>query len=276
MLHGGARTIPPASAGANLAGAEEALAIAQAILSAGGTALDAVEAAVRSLEDNPVFNAGCGSVRNRDGDIELDAAIMDGTSLDVGAVAALRNVRNPISVARRLLSDRATFLVGDGARRFADEIGAEPALSSPAASSASCDTVGCIARDMGGHYASAVSTGGLEGARAGRVGDAPLPGCGYYADNEAGAVCFSGDGEHIMRMVLAARVITDLETGVSAQKAADLALSRLARVGGEAGVIVVDQQGEMGWAHNSDHFAIAMQSAAQPAYATLQRGGAPS
>ena len=276
MLHGGARAIPDADARGNLEGARRALAAAEPILARGGGAIDAVEAAVRQLEDDPIFNAGRGSVRNREGEIELDAAIMDGSTLALGAVAALQDVRHPVAVARALLNERATFLVGHGARRFADEIGAEKALPAPTRRASACDTVGCIASDQHGRFAAAISTGGLENVRAGRVGDAPLPGCGFYADDQAGAVCFSGDGEEIMRMMLAARAMSDLEHGASAQEAADRAIIRLRRVGGEAGALVIDRNGDMGWAHSSRHFTVGMQGADMPAFVSIQRESAPA
>jgi beta-aspartyl-peptidase (threonine type) len=114
-------------------------------------------------------------------------------------------------------------------------------------------------RDSGGDIAAAVSTGGLEGTLAGRVGDTPLPGCGYYADNQIGGVCFSGDGERIARVVLAAKAMQALEAGEDPQRTAERCLRVLARVGGEAGAIILDRHGRLGWAHNSRHFAIAAQ-----------------
>jgi len=271
ILHGGARSIAPGDAEANRQGALQALACGVSILDAGGRALDAAEAVVRALEDNPVFNAGRGSVRNRDGEIELAAAIMDGATLDVGAVAVLRNVRNPVSVARRLLGEETVLLAGPGAQSLAREIGAEPALCDPRAPASPCDTVGCVALDAAGHSAAAISTGGLHGVRAGRVGDAPLPGCGFYADDQTGAVCFSGDGERIMRTTLAARAVAALESGAAAQSAAEAAIGALARVGGEAGAIVIDRAGRFGCAHNSSHFTVALQSANDPPRVALQR-----
>lgn len=264
IVHGGAKTIAPDRLEANRQGCRLASRIGAAILRRGGTALAAAEAAVRQLEDDATFNAGTGSVRNREGEIEMDAAIMDGATLDIGAVAALRRVRNPVSVAAGLLGELPVLLVGDGAERFARQQGFAPyAPDDPSPISAAAptlpehDTVGCVALDRAGHVAVATSTGGLTGQFAGRVGDAPLPGCGFYAADRRGGVAFSGDGESIMRMTLASRVMTSLETR-SAQRAAEMAIESLARVGGEAGAIVIDREGRLGAAHSSDHFALGL------------------
>jgi beta-aspartyl-peptidase (threonine type) len=257
VLHGGAKEIAPEKAQANRNGCLSALSAGAAVLRSGGTALDAVEVAIRMLEDDPTFNAGRGSVRNADGEVEMDAAIMDGATLDLGGVAALRAMRHPVSVARLMLREAPTLLVAEGARRFAEAHGAE--ACDPAellvAEDAGHDTVGCIALDTQGNLAAGTSTGGLEGCLPGRVGDSPLPGCGLYADNSLGAVAFSGDGESISRGMLAARVMQFLESG-RPQAAIEQAIARLGRIGGEAGGIVLDQAGHIGWAHNSPHFAV--------------------
>jgi L-asparaginase / beta-aspartyl-peptidase len=270
ILHGGARTIAPSEEAANRSGALKALNAAVETLQNGGSALDACEAAVRVLEDDPIFNAGTGAARNKAGEVELDAAIMDGQTLDIGAVGALKDVANPIRVARLLLREEATLVVGEGARVLAAAHGLLGAkIEGQVASSK--DTVGAIVRDSAGRFAVAISTGGLGGALPGRIGDSPLPGCGFYADDEAGAVCFSGDGERISRTLLAARVIAALERGEDAQGAAELSLECLARVGGEAGAIVIGKDGAPGWAHNSDHFTVAMQTASSGPQVFLKR-----
>jgi len=260
VLHGGAKEIAPGKERANREGCLVALEAGMAVLSGGGTALDAVEASIRALEDDPTFNAGRGSVRNTDREVEMDAAIMDGATLDIGGVAAIRAVRHPITVARMMLRETPTLLVADGARRFAEAGGAEtcgPAELLVPAEDAGHDTVGCVALDMAGNLAAGTSTGGLEGCHPGRVGDSPLPGCGLYADNSIGATVFSGDGESISRTMLAAHVMQFLETGAP-QAAIEAAVARLWRVGGEAGGIVLDRSGRIGWAHNSPHFAVGM------------------
>jgi beta-aspartyl-peptidase (threonine type) len=274
VLHGGAKEIAPEKAQANRTGCLSALSAGAAVLRSGGTALDAVEVAIRVLEDDPTFNAGRGSVRNADGEVEMDAAIMDGATLDLGGVAALRAMRHPVSVARLMLRETPTLLVAEGARRFAEAHGAE--ACDPAellvAEDAGHDTVGCIALDTQGNLAAGASTGGLEGCLPGRVGDSPLPGCGLYADNSLGAVAFSGDGESISRGMLAARVMQFLESQ-SPQAAIEQAISRLGRIGGEAGGIVLDRAGRIGWAHNSPHFAVGIvTSEEETLHAYLHKG----
>jgi L-asparaginase / beta-aspartyl-peptidase len=264
ILHGGAKDIAPPQEEANRRGCLSALAAGQAILTRGGSSLEAVEAAVRVLEDDPAFNAGFGSVLNTDGQVEMDAAIMDGGNLDLGGVAAVQGVRHPVTVARLMLRDLSTLLCGEGARRFARERGAElcepheliPPKQQTSEAARGKDTVGCVARDASGHIAAATSTGGLPRKLPGRIGDSPLPGCGLYADDLLGGVSLSGDGEMVSRTLLAAQVMRELETG-DAQRAAERGLARLARVGGEAGAIVIDREGRIGWAHNSSHFAVA-------------------
>ena len=276
-VHGGAKTISPDQEEANRAGCLAALSSARAILDAGGSSLDAVEAAIRVLELDPTFNAGVGSVRDADGRVTMDAAIMDGSTLDVGAVAAITGVRNPISVARLMLRDAPILLVGDGATRFAVARGAELSDRQADPSESGHDTVGCVALDADGRLAAGTSTGGLDGTLPGRVGDSPLPGCGFYADDSLGAVALSGDGENIARMTIASRIMRELE-GSEVQDAAERGIAALQRIGGEAGAITVSRDGEVGWAHNSSHFAVAWATSGEPeGRVSLQRhhqGGA--
>jgi L-asparaginase / beta-aspartyl-peptidase len=272
MVHGGAKDIAPGQEEANRRGCLKAVEAGSAVLARGGTAVDAVEVAIRVLEDDPTFNAGLGSVRNEAGEIEMDAAVMDGNSLAIGAVAAVTGVRHPVSVARLMLSEPPTLLVAEGARRFAVEHGAE--LCNRAG--ADCpgrlhtprddrhDTVGCVALDQAGAIAAATSTGGLEGTFPGRVGDSPLPGCGFYADSTVGGVAFSGDGENIARSLLAARVMQSMHAGSDPQSAVCAALAALRRTGGEAGGIAVNSQGGLGFAHNSSSFAVSWVSDDMP------------
>jgi L-asparaginase / beta-aspartyl-peptidase len=268
IVHGGAKEIVPEQEEVNRAGCLTALAAGRALLERDGTAVAAVEAAIRVLEDDPTFNAGYGSVLNAADEVEMDAAVMDGRTLDVGAVAGIKGVRHPVSVAGLLLGEGPTLLVSDGARTFAAERGAElcdpAAMITPAQTACEArrghDTVGCVALDSAGNLAAGTSTGGLQGTPPGRVGDSPLPGCGFYADNAAGAVAFSGDGESIARTLLAARVMQGLEAGREPKDAVQRSLAHLGRVGGEAGGIAVDDQGRIGFAHNSSHFALAWMS----------------
>jgi len=274
IVHGGAKTIVPELRERHRQGCLRAVEAAAAVLIVGGSAVDAVEAAVRALEDDPTFNAGRGSVLNAAGQVECDAAIMDGSDLSVGAVAAVRTLRNPISVARRMLPERPVLLVGEGAEAFAREHGAELCvpedLMAPPQDDPGCDTVGCVALDSRGTIAAGTSTGGLRGCAVGRVGDSPIPGCGLYADNTVGGVSLSGEGESIIRVTLAARLIQVLETDAPGP-AIERSLAVLGRVGGEAGLIVIDRRGVIDWGHNSDHFAVAHAAHDAPPQAFVHR-----
>jgi beta-aspartyl-peptidase (threonine type) len=275
ILFGGARSIAAADAQANRDGCRTALELGEAVLLRGGTALDAVEAAVVALETDATFNAGYGAVLNADGIVQLDAAIMTGEDLAVGAVGALEGVRHPVRVARRLLAETPSLLVGQGAAAFAlgDGAPAPEPEAKPArrlVTAPSGDTVGCIALDVAGRMAVALSTGGLEGKAPGRVGDTPLPGCGFYVDDLIGGVAVSGDGDAIARTMLAARVMAGLETRPP-QAAAEQALAHLGRVGGEGGVIVLDRLGRFGCAHTSEHFAVALSSSRFPSQTALKQ-----
>lgn len=268
IVHGGAKSIAPEKSEANRAGCLAAAHAGAEVLRYGGSAVAAAETAVRRLENDATFNAGIGSVANADGDIEMDAAIMDGRTLAIGAVAAVRRIRNPIGTAARMLEAVPVLLVAEGAERFARDQGVpmcEPnaQLVPLSAGSPEHDTVGCVAMDAAGHIAAATSTGGLTGQHPGRVGDSPIPGAGLYADDQLGGVAFSGDGESILRTMLAARVMQALETR-TASPAAEAAIARLGRVGGEAGAIVIDKAGGFGIAHNSEHFALALHASWLP------------
>jgi len=264
LVHGGAKTIRPERGEANRNGCRAALAAGAAVLAARGSAVDAVVAAIRVLEDDPVFNAGFGSVLNSDGEVELDAALMDGATLDVGSVAAVKGVRNPIDAAYALLREKPVLLVGEGAARYAAEKGVslcDPRfhIAPEMLADEACDTVGCVAIDTRGDLAAGASTGGLHGVRPGRVGDAPIPGAGFAAENQVGAVAFSGDGESILRLTLAGRLMRDLRDANPAV-AAERAIGLMPRVGGEAGCIVLDAQGRPGVSHNSANFAFGFAS----------------
>jgi len=266
-VHGGAYSIPDEDVDAHAAGCLRALEAGREVLLGGGSALDAVEAAVRLLEDDPVYDAGTGSHLNRDGFVEADAAIMDGRTLEAGAVGALREIRNPIAVARRLLeSEGQLFLAGEGALRFALNSGLErypnERLVMPrererfernrrardetaggvfgGRDATPLGTVGAVALDARGHVAAATSTGGTPDKHPGRVGDCPFIGCGTYADDAAGAVSCTGWGESIIRVVLARRAAERLERGASPARAARDAIAALeSRVGGLGGLILV-------------------------------------
>jgi L-asparaginase / beta-aspartyl-peptidase len=253
----------------------------KAILIEGGTALDAVEAAVIVLENCPIFDAGRGSYPNARGDIEMDALIMDGLSLDMGAIAAVQHVGNPISLARRVMTDcEHNFLVGAGAEAFADSINfprctigdllVDPpqkslSLESSNSRPALGDTVGAVALDVNGNVAAATSTGGTANKHPGRVGDSPLVGCGAYADNWTAGVSATGYGEALMRVVISKRVCDFVGNGLSAQAACEAAIRVLEeRTGGEGGVIAVDIRGQVGYAYNTQAMPLAYALNNQP------------
>lgn len=266
-VHGGATRIPPALREPRRLGCARAADAGAAILAGGGSAVDAAKMAICILEDDPLFNAGRGSVANAAGEVEMDAAIMDGATLDIGAVACVRFLYNPIEAAFAMLRAEPILLVGAGAEAFARAQGlavARKPIAPTASDEAGHDTVGCVALDQGGHFAAATSTGGLAGTLPGRIGDAPLPGCGLYAEDGVGAVALSGDGEAIARMLLAARVMRALETA-NARDAAAVITAPMVRLGAEAGAIVLGRDGAVGIAHNSPHFVVAFMRAGMEA-----------
>lgn len=247
------------------------------VLAAGGRALDAVEASVRALEDHPRFNAGRGSVLTQDGTIELDASIMDGDTLACGAVGSVSRVANPVTLARRVLDEgRHVLLVAEGAHAFAHAAGlpecdpaslvterqrrrfAAPATPAAAPAATDASTVGAVALDRHGAAAAATSTGGMWGKRRGRVGDSALIGCGTYADSTLGAVSCTGDGEAIIRVVLARRTLDYLKEADDPGYAARVAIDVLVEEGrGQGGLIVVDWRGRVGWAHSTPRMPVA-------------------
>jgi beta-aspartyl-peptidase (threonine type) len=261
LVHGGAKEIVAEEEQANRVGCVAALNAGSRILERGGRAVEAVEAAIRVLESDPTFNAGAGSTPNVQGGLEMDAAIMDGTTLDIGAVAGVRILPHPISTARLLLQEETILLAGEGAEQFAADRNVElrhrsrTEASSGGSTEARHDTVGCVALDASGRLACGTSTGGIEGQWAGRIGDSPLPGCGFYADDRLGAVAASGDGEKIARALFAARIVQALPDR-RPDEAIEAALAEVARLNGEAGAITLDRAGRAGWDHNSKHFAV--------------------
>jgi beta-aspartyl-peptidase (threonine type) len=269
IVHGGAGADPTDGGEELRDGVRAAVEAGWRILSGGGRALDAVEAAVRVLEDLPRFNAGRGSVLNSAGVVEMDASIMDGDRLDCGAVAAVTRIANPISLARRILQDgRHILLVADGALAFARAAGlpeCEPdALVTErqrrrwASATALEGTVGAVALDRHGTSAAATSTGGTHGKLPGRVGDSALIGCGTYADSTLGAVSATGDGEAIIRVVLARRALDYLKEASDPQYAAEVAVDLLVGEGrGGGGLILVDWRGRTAYAHSTPFMPVA-------------------
>jgi beta-aspartyl-peptidase (threonine type) len=280
VVHGGAGAwnLESDRLTAGIAACETAALAAQAILLAGGSALDAVEKAVNILEDSPVLDAGVGSYLNSAGEIEMDALIMDGATLDLGAVAAVQRVRHPISLARRVMTESEhTFFVGAGAEVFADAIGfprCSPEellvgeerqryldlLERPDYETAEIfsepgsmgDTVGAVALDAFGNLAAATSTGGTRKKQPGRVGDSPLVGSGGYADNWTAAVSATGYGEALMKILISKQVCDFVAAGLSAQKACEAAMQLLEeRVQGDGGLIAIDNRFNVGVAFNT-------------------------
>lgn len=229
-------------------------------------ALAAAVAAVRHLEDEPLLNAGLGACTNSDGDVELDAGVMEGAQLRAGGVAGLRDVRHPIEAAVAVMQDgRHVLLAGPGASRFAREHGvemADPAIFVNAARRRpleAVDTVGAVARDADGHLVVAVSTGGIQGKLPGRVGDSPIPGAGLYADDRYGAVCGTGEGEAFIRLALAKLVVVELQHGMDPAFVAKGAVAHLGTaMQAQGGVILIPRDGEPQAAFNTPFMPWAM------------------
>ncbi|WP_287497879.1 isoaspartyl peptidase/L-asparaginase [Pandoraea sp. CB10b_02] len=289
-IHGGAGTISRDTSPEEVKAYHEALAdvlrAGQAVLASGGSALDAVTEAVRHLEDCPRFNAGRGAVFTHEGTHELDAAIMDGATLDAGAIACVHRVRNPILAARAVLERSPhVLLVGEGAEAFAAAHGAAlvdpayfytqaryaqwqralseaavaldhdfPLKKAPIDPDTKFGTVGAVACDVGGHVAAATSTGGMTNKAVGRVGDSPLIGAGCYANDATAAVSATGTGEAFIRTVACYEVGALMAyAGLSLADAAERVIrERLPRVQGRGGLIAVDAQGNVALPFNTE------------------------
>lgn len=282
-MHGGAGRRQPNEESSLLAGMRAAAEPAVDLLAAGAQALDAVVAAVVALEDNPLFNAGTGGCLNLEGELEMDAAVMIGSGLRCGGVAALRGVRNPVLVARAVMERTDhVLLAGEGAQRFAHAAGFvdyDPVTSDAKAAYRKAlrklddarsrrfvalretlaaypelkpGTVGAVALDKSGQLAAATSTGGMLLKMAGRIGDTPVPGAGNYA-TRWGAASATGHGENMLRC-LATKSLCDLiASGQSAQQAVDAVLARIvAQFGNDVGLIAVDGKGGLGIAHATE------------------------
>jgi beta-aspartyl-peptidase (threonine type) len=274
VIHGGAGVIERQSISAEREqsirrGLESALDAGSAVLERGGSALDSVEAAVRTLEDDPNFNAGRGAVFTHEGRIELDAAIMDGGNRSAGSVAGVRTTRNPVSLARAVMERTPhVFLGGAGADQFAIAQGLEQVSPEwfeteerrqqldkvKATGSKAFDvelkygTVGAVALDSSGHLAAATSTGGLTGKRWGRIGDTPVIGAGTYADDRSAAVSGTGTGEMFIRAVAGHQLAERVRlVGDSLQQALDATLADIESLGGSGGLIAVSRNSEAAW-----------------------------
>ena len=286
LVHGGAWAIPDDAVESHLQGVRAAAAAGFAVLQEGGSCLDAVQAAVVYMEDDETFDAGRGSFLNQDGRVQLDACMMDGATLRAGGVGCVEHIRNPISAAKKILTESPhVYFVANGAERFAQEHGLElcanddliipreverlreakqqgylqmPDEFGPMRSH---DTVGAVALDRDGNIAAGTSTGGTLNKAPGRVGDSSLIGCGCYADNLSAAVSTTGWGEPMMKLVLSKWTADRVEQGVPPQEAAEKALQYLkSRLNGHGGIILLDCQGRVGIAHNTPRMAWAMAS----------------
>jgi len=265
VIHGGAWDIPDDQVDENIAGVEKAVKLGWEVLEKGGSALDAVVAAINSLEDNPFFDAGIGSVLTQDGTVEMDALIMDGKTLEAGAVAGLRDVRYPVRLARLVMEETPhVLMIGEGATRMADKFKVERITQKELVTegarkelqdwlkehtikgTSGHDTVGAVALDEEGNLAAATSTGGVTGKLVGRVGDVPIIGSGGYADNRVGAISTTGHGESILKVNLAKLVLTYMDTGMGVQEAAEKALGYMSvRVDGTGGLVALDRDGNI-------------------------------
>lgn len=274
LIHGGAGKVAPDLVELRRAGIRAAVVNGWQVLSEGGSAVKAVEQAVRVLEDDPAFNAGRGACLNRDGETELDASIMDGRDLAAGAIGAVKRIANPVTLARTVMeAGGPILLVGEGAQQFAAAVGIKECVAEALITKRQRDrwsalreeqqvegvgTVGAIALDQAGHLAAATSTGGLPLKVPGRVGDSALIGCGTYADDQLGAASCTGNGEAIIKLVLAKTAIEFLRIGEEPMAAARRAVGELtARTGAEIGIILLDRHGRIGVARNTAQMACA-------------------
>jgi L-asparaginase / beta-aspartyl-peptidase len=282
-VHGGAGTIERDKMTADKdqeyrSGLERALRAGYDVLNSGGSSLDATEAAVRVLEDDPHFNAGKGAVFTSAGTNELDAAIMDGKTLKAGTVAVLRHIKNPVELARLVMEKSPhVMLSGEGAEKFATENGIrlvdqkyfftqerwdalqkmKAAQKNRHATMIITDqdrhgTVGAVALDQNGNLAAATSTGGTTNKRPGRVGDSPIIGGGTYANNATCAVSGTGEGEYFIRATVAHDISALMEyRGMKLQEAAQIVLDKVAKLGGTGGLIAVDREGNIALPFNT-------------------------
>lgn len=284
-IHGGAGTILRSTMTAEKEksykdGLEEAILAGDKILSSGGTSLDAVEAAIKKLEDNPLFNAGKGAVFTHEGKNEMDASIMEGKTLMAGAVTGISNLKNPISLARAVMEkSEHVFLSGAGAMEFARQMNLkfEPdeyffvqqrydqlqkAIESDTIvldhtkddTEKKFGTVGAVALDIHGNLAAGTSTGGMTNKKLGRVGDSPMIGAGTYANNNTCAISCTGHGEFFIRSVVAYDISCLMEyKGLSLREACDLVVNKkLVKIGGEGGLVALDAKGNIELPFNSE------------------------
>lgn len=268
VVHGGATVFEEKFHDAILKAVKEATEKGMCALEKGGSALDAVEAAVWVLEETNLFTAGLGACKNRDGEIELDAIVMDGNRLESGSVMAVRDIVHPISLARYVLERTSNSqIAGSGANKLYEQMLAEGYREETSSQrtegpliAQDCDTVGAIAVDKTGRIASAASTSGWPGNLPGRVGDSPVVGAGVYANDIAGASC-TGKGEQILRITMGRMAVFHVEQGLSVQQAAETVMSELRqKTSGEAGLILVDKLGNVAIQFDTRHMPVAVLS----------------
>ncbi|MGB3948823.1 MAG: isoaspartyl peptidase/L-asparaginase [Bacteroidia bacterium] len=288
-IHGGAGPIPRATMTPDketryLKGLEDAINAGETLLKKGASALDAVEAAVKQLENDPVFNAGRGAVFTNKGTIELDSSIMDGKNLMAGAVTGIKNIKNPVALARAVMEQSEhVFLSGSGAMEFAEKMkfeytpdeyffvqerydqllvareydqvvldhGVTQTTTPPPSKKG---TVGAVALDIHGNIAAATSTGGMTNKKFGRVGDSPIIGAGTYANNNTCAISCTGHGEFFIRSVVAYDISCLMEyKGLSLKEACDIVVhKKLVTIGGEGGLVAIDKNGNIEMPFNSE------------------------
>ena len=283
-IHGGAGTILRSAMTseketAYKTGLQNAITASEHILKAGGNSLDAVEAAIRSLEDNPLFNAGKGAVFTNEGKNEMDASIMDGKTLLAGAITGIKNIKNPISLAKAVMQkSEHVFMAGEGAMEFAKKVNAEMKpddyffvqqrydqlleakktdsilLDHTVNSEKKFGTVGAVAIDLEGNLAAGTSTGGMTNKKHGRVGDTPMIGAGTYANNKTCAISCTGHGEFFIRSVVAYDVSCLMEyKGLSLKQACEIVVQqKLVKIGGKGGLIALDANGNIELPFNSE------------------------
>lgn len=300
-IHGGAGTIlrsamTPEKEIAYTKALHDAISTGESILKKGGSSLDAVEFAIRSLEDCPLFNAGKGAVFTNNGRHEMDACIMNGKDLAAGAVAGVSNVKNPIGLSRAVMEkSEHVLLAGSGAIEFAKSIGTEfgddayffvqqrydQLLQAKESGAVIMDhsegkkfgTVGAVALDEHGNLASGTSTGGMTNKKFGRVGDSPIPGAGTYANNRTCAISCTGHGEFFLRAVVAYDISCLMEyKGLSLKQACDVVvMDKLVKIGGEGGLIALDAKGNIELPFNSEGMYRAKVSAGEEIFVGIYK-----
>jgi beta-aspartyl-peptidase (threonine type) len=315
VIHGGAgvierKDLTPEVETAYRKAMFEAAAKGSAVLDKGGSAMDAIEAVIRDLEDDPLFNAGRGAVFTAEGRNELDAAIMDGATLKAGSVAGVTRTRHPISLARAVMEkSRHVMMIGPGADAFAASVGLEqvdpsfffterrwdglvkelgkqglpvpprpagapsPQAFQPIPDDRKFGTVGVVALDSAGNVAAGTSTGGMTAKRWGRVGDAPIIGAGTYASNQSCAVSATGSGEYFIRLTVAREICALVQyEGLTLQQAADEVIQkRLTALGGDGGVVALAPDGQMAWSFNTSGMYRARAAEGQPTVVSIFR-----